>query len=120
MTALSQYPSQQTFDILRLAPNIRCMTDIPSSVRLDVWLWRARFFKTRALSAKVCESGHVRLERFGTVSRVDKASQSVKAGDRLIFALGTRLIDITLLDAGERRGPATEAQTLYKINESAS
>ena len=120
MTALSQYPGQQTFDILRLAPNIPCMTDTPSSVRLDVWLWRARFFKTRALSAKMCESGHVRLERFGTVSRVEKASQSVKAGDRLIFALGARLIDITLLDPGERRGPATEAQTLYKINESAS
>lgn len=94
------------------------MTDIASSVRLDVWLWRARFFKTRALSAKMCESGHVRLERFGTVSRVEKASQSVKAGDRLIFALGARLTDITILDAGERRGPATEAQTLYKINES--
>lgn len=96
------------------------MTDTPSSVRLDVWLWRARFFKTRALSAKMCESGHVRLERFGAVSRVEKASQAVKPGDRLIFALGARLIDITVLDAGERRGPAAEAQTLYKINESAS
>lgn len=96
------------------------MTDTPSSVRLDVWLWRARFFKTRALSAKMCESGHVRLERFGAVSRVEKASHAIKPGDRLIFALGARLIDITILDTGERRGPATEAQTLYKINESAS
>lgn len=96
------------------------MTDTPSHVRLDVWLWRARFFKTRALSAKMCESGHVRLERFGTVSRVEKASQSIKPGDRLIFALGARLIDVTVLDAGERRGPAAEAQTLYKINESQS
>ena len=96
------------------------MTDTPSSVRLDVWLWRARFFKTRALSASMCDSGHVRLERFGAVSRVEKASHAVKPGDRLIFALGARLIDVTILDIGERRGPATEAQTLYKINDSQS
>lgn len=96
------------------------MTDTLASVRLDVWLWRARFFKTRALSAKMCESGHVRLERFGTVGRVEKASQAVKPGDRLIFTLGARLIDITVVDAGERRGPASEAQTLYRITESAS
>jgi ribosome-associated heat shock protein Hsp15 len=100
--------------------NIHIMTDTPSSVRLDIWLWRARFFKTRALSAKMCDSGHVRLERFGAVSRVEKASQAVKRGDRLIFALGTRLIDITIVNNGERRGPAAEAQTLYEINESAS
>ncbi len=86
-----------------------------SPVRIDVWLWRARFFKTRALSARFCESGHLRLERFGQVTRIEKASQTVKPGDRLIFALGTRLIDAEVLDAGERRGPATEAQTLYKL-----
>ena len=93
------------------------MTEASLSVRLDVWLWRARFFKTRALSAKMCESGHVRLERFGAVVRVEKASQAVKPGDRLIFALGTHLIDIDILDAGERRGPATEAQGLYKTHQ---
>ena len=89
------------------------MTD---GVRIDVWLWRARFFKTRALSATFAESGHVRLERFGQVSRVDKASQAVKPGDRLIFAIGTRLFDVEILDSGERRGPAVEAQGLYKAN----
>lgn len=91
-----------------------------SSVRLDIWLWRARFFKTRALSAKMCESGHLRLERFGTVSRVEKASQAIKPGDRLIFALGTRLIDLDILDLGERRGPAPEAQSLYRMREAAA
>jgi ribosome-associated heat shock protein Hsp15 len=85
-----------------------------SSIRLDVWLWRARFFKTRALSARACESGHIRLERFGKVTRVEKASTAVKPDDRLIFAIGTRLFDIIVADAGERRGPATEAQTLYR------
>jgi len=89
------------------------MTD---SVRIDVWLWRARFFKTRSLSAKFAESGHCRLERFGQVSRVDRASFAVKPGDRLIFAIGTRLFDVEILDSGERRGPAPEAQTLYRAN----
>jgi len=90
------------------------MTD---SVRIDVWLWRARFFKTRALSAKFMESGHCRLERFGQVSRVEKASHAVKPGDRLIFAIGTRLFDVEILDSGERRGPATQAQGLYRSND---
>ena len=89
------------------------MTETLTSVRLDVWLWRARFFKTRSLSAKACESGHIRLERHGQIGRVDKSSQAVKPGDRLIFALGTRLIDVIIADTGERRGPAPEAQTLY-------
>ena len=89
------------------------MSDTTPSVRLDVWLWRARFFKTRSLSARACESGHIRLARNGQISRVDKSSQAVKPGDRLIFAIGTRLIDVVLNDTGERRGPAPEAQSLY-------
>ncbi len=85
-----------------------------TSVRVDVWLWRARFFKSRALSARMCESGHVRLERGGRIARIDKASQTVKPGDRLIFALGARLLDVEVLDPGERRGPAGEARALYR------
>ena len=85
-----------------------------STVRLDVWLWRARFFKTRALSAKACESGHIRLERFGKVTRIEKASTAIKPNDRLIFAIGARLFDIVVTGCGERRGPAPEAQGLYR------
>jgi len=92
---------------------MQAMQTDSSSVRLDVWLWRARFFKTRALSAKACESGHIRLERFGRMTRVEKASATVKPDDRLIFAIGTRLFDIVVVDTGERRGPAPEAQGLY-------
>jgi ribosome-associated heat shock protein Hsp15 len=87
------------------------------SIRLDVWLWRTRFFKTRALSAQACESGRIRLERFGKVTRVEKASLAVKSGDRLIFAIGARLFDIVVVDTGERRGPAPEAQSLYRASE---
>ncbi len=84
------------------------------AVRLDIWLWRARFFKTRSHSAKACESGHIRMERFGKMSRVEKASTAIKPDDRLIFALGTRLFDVIIVDLGERRGPAPEAQSLYR------
>jgi ribosome-associated heat shock protein Hsp15 len=91
-------------------------TDLPQTCRIDVWLWRARFFKTRSLSAKFCETGHLRLTRLNHTQRVDKAGAFVKPNDRLVFALGARLIDITVVDMGERRGPASEAQLLYRVN----
>jgi ribosome-associated heat shock protein Hsp15 len=86
------------------------------SVRLDIWLWRARFFKTRALSAKACELGLIRLERLGQLSRITKAGFALKPKDRLIFALGTKLFDVSVMDLGQRRGPATEAQSLFRHN----
>jgi ribosome-associated heat shock protein Hsp15 len=82
--------------------------------RIDVWLWRARFFKTRTLAAKIVEDGRVRLVRSGQESRLDKASRSVKPGDQLIFALSGRLFDIRIAALGERRGPAPEARALYE------
>jgi ribosome-associated heat shock protein Hsp15 len=84
------------------------------SCRIDVWLWRARFFKTRSLASKVVEDGRVRLVRGGVETRLDKPSRSVKAGDQLVFALSGRLIDIRIAALGERRGPAPEARTLYE------
>ncbi|WKL57147.1 RNA-binding S4 domain-containing protein [Asticcacaulis sp. ZE23SCel15] len=90
--------------------------DLPQTCRIDIWLWRARFFKTRSLSAKFCETGHLRLTRLDHTQRVDKAGAFVKPDDRIVFALGARLIDITVVDMGERRGPAHEAQQLYHVN----
>jgi ribosome-associated heat shock protein Hsp15 len=82
--------------------------------RLDVWLWRARFFKTRALAARFLEDGRVRLTRSGSAEmRVDKASRTVRPGDHLVFAIGGRLFAITVQALGERRGPASEAHELY-------
>ena len=82
--------------------------------RLDVWLWRARFFKTRALAARFLEDGRVRLTRHGAAEvRVDKASRAVRPGDSLVFAVGGRLFAITVQALGERRGPASEARALY-------
>ena len=81
--------------------------------RADVWLWRARFFKTRSLAAKFLDDGKVRLSRGGAQTRIDKCARPVKIGDRLVFALGGRLIAVEVAALGERRGPAEEARTLY-------
>jgi ribosomal 50S subunit-recycling heat shock protein len=89
----------------------------PDACRADVWLWRARFFKTRALAAKYLEGGRVRLTRGGLESRLEKPARPVKIGDQLVFALGGRLIAVTVEGLGERRGPAPEARTLYSTIE---
>lgn len=81
--------------------------------RVDVWLWRARFFKTRSMAAKFVEEGRVRMTRAGQENRLDKPARPVKVGDQLVFALGGRLIAVTVEAMGERRGPAAEARTLY-------
>lgn len=81
--------------------------------RVDVWLWRARFFKTRSLAARFVEEGRVRLTRSAGEVRLDKPSRTVRPGDGLVFAVGGRLIAITIGGLGERRGPASEAQQLY-------
>jgi ribosomal 50S subunit-recycling heat shock protein len=81
--------------------------------RVDVWLWRARFFKTRSLAARFVDEGRVRLSRAAGEVRLDKPSRTVKSGDGLVFALGGRLIAVRVDQLGERRGPASEAQGLY-------
>lgn len=91
------------------------MTD--DACRVDVWLWRARFFKTRSLAAKFVDEGRVRLTRAGQESRLDKPARPVKVGDQLVFALGGRLIAVQVEAFGERRGPATEARELYSALE---
>jgi ribosomal 50S subunit-recycling heat shock protein len=81
--------------------------------RADVWLWRARFFKTRSMAARFVDDGRVRLTRAGQESRLDKCARPVKVGDQLVFALGGRLIAVTVEAMGERRGSAPEARGLY-------
>ena len=81
--------------------------------RIDVWLWRARFFKSRSLAARFVEDGKVRLSRAGAEMRLDKASRTIRPGDGLVFALGGRLNAVQVEDVGERRGPASEARGLY-------
>ncbi|HWW12593.1 MAG TPA: RNA-binding S4 domain-containing protein [Brevundimonas sp.] len=81
--------------------------------RIDVWLWRARFAKSRTLAAALVEKGAIRLTHQGRQARLDKPGRIVHIGDRLVFALGGRLIDLEVTGLGERRGPADEARALY-------
>jgi ribosomal 50S subunit-recycling heat shock protein len=83
------------------------------AARADVWLWRARFFKTRTLAATFIDEGRIRLTRAGHESRIDKPARPIKVGDALVFALGGRLIAVTVEALGERRGPPAEARRLY-------
>jgi ribosome-associated heat shock protein Hsp15 len=82
----------------------------PDKVRLDKWLWRARFAKTRALAALFCAEGRVRID--GAIA--DKPAATVRAGQVLTFALGRHVRVIEIMATGERRGPAVEAQMLYR------
>lgn len=82
----------------------------PGRLRIDKWLWYARFFKTRSLAAKMCNGGSVRVS--GTV--ITKAHFAVKPGDVLTFAQGRHIRVIKVVALGSRRGPADEARTLYE------
>ena len=79
-------------------------------LRLDKWLWHARVFKTRTLAAKQVGEGHIRVNG----DRVVKPAQTVSPGDVLTFAQGKVVRVIRVEALGIRRGPAPEAQTLYR------
>lgn len=78
-------------------------------IRVDKWLWHARFFKSRTLAAKLAGSGKLRINR----EVVRKPRTVVKTGDVLTFPKGSDIRVIEILALGERRGPASEAQDLY-------
>lgn len=79
-----------------------------ASVRLDKWLWAARFFKTRGLAKQAIESGKVRYNE-----QRCKVSREVEIGARLTIAQGRDEIDIDVLAISAQRGPATSARLLY-------
>jgi ribosome-associated heat shock protein Hsp15 len=85
----------------------------PVAARLDRWLWRARFFRTRTLAARAVEGG-VRVNGQRTV----KPGAAVRPGDVLTFVQAGRVRVVEVLDPGERRGPAVEARALYLDRES--
>jgi len=82
------------------------------SLRIDKWLWHARFYRTRSLAQAAACSGVLRLNSV----RVEKSSVSVKPGDVLTVPRGQREVTVVRVQAlGMRRGPAPEAQGLYEI-----
>jgi len=91
------------------------LSETAESCRVDVWLWRARFFKTRSLAARKIEEGGVRLIRGGARTPLEKPSRSVRCGDVLTFAQGPRWLAVKVEALGVRRGPAPEARALYSM-----
>jgi ribosome-associated heat shock protein Hsp15 len=78
-------------------------------LRIDKWLWYARFFKSRSGAARLCAGGRVRVN-----SRViAKARHPVRIGDVLTFPQARTIRVIEIVELGVRRGPAPEAQALY-------
>ncbi|WP_427790765.1 RNA-binding S4 domain-containing protein [Brevundimonas diminuta] len=86
------------------------------SCRIDVWLWRARFAKTRSLAAVMVEKGAVRLTHNGAQTRLDKPSRSVHPGDEVLFVQNGRVTAVRVLGLGERRGAAQQARLLYEAS----
>ncbi|MGI9435604.1 MAG: RNA-binding S4 domain-containing protein [Geminicoccaceae bacterium] len=79
-------------------------------LRLDKWLWQARFFKTRTLAAKIASRRKIRINRL----LVTKPHFRVRPGDVLTFPQGQEVRVVRVLALGIRRGPAPEARTLYE------
>ena len=80
-----------------------------ASVRLDVWLWAARFFKTRALAKQAADGGKVEVN-----GATGKPSRALHAGDRLRITRGEERFEIDVVALAEQRGPASVAQALYR------
>jgi ribosome-associated heat shock protein Hsp15 len=78
-------------------------------IRIDKWLWQARFFKTCGLAAEVVTNGHLRLNG----ARIVKPGRTVGQGDVLTFSQARRIRVVRIVDCGTRRGPADEARRLY-------
>jgi ribosome-associated heat shock protein Hsp15 len=83
-----------------------------TGVRMDKWLWAARFFKTRSLSAKACELGRIQSN-----GQPAKASREVHVGDLLEIKNPTGEFQVEVLGLSEMRGPAPVARTLYRETE---
>jgi ribosome-associated heat shock protein Hsp15 len=88
--------------------------------RIDVWLWRARVFKTRSLAGQFVEAGRVRRTRASVEQRLDKASRSVRPGDVLVFVVAGKVSIMRVAAVGTRRGPPPEARGLYAAVEQTS
>lgn len=80
------------------------------TIRLDKWLFQARFFKSRMIAAGIISSGKVRIDG----NKVSKPARGVGVGDVLTFAKGDDVRVIKITELGKRRGPAPEAQGLYE------
>ena len=79
-----------------------------TTVRLDLWLWAARFYKTRSLAKQAIESGKVEIE-----GQAAKPARPLRGGEQLVVRRGEERFEIQVLALSDKRGSATIAQTLY-------
>lgn len=86
------------------------MSEPQGKLRIDKWLWHARFFKTRSLAAKVVAAGHCRVNG----NHVGKPSFTLSVQDVVTFPQGNEVRVARVLALGVRRGPAPEARLLYE------
>ena len=84
------------------------MNGSSEGVRIDKWLWAARFFKTRSIASQAVSGGKVHLNG----SRI-KPAKTVREGDELVISKGPYTFRVTVLELSSRRGPAAVAQQLY-------
>ncbi len=84
---------------------------MPERIRIDKWLWQARFYRSRPLAQQAAFSGLIRLNGH----RVVKARAGVCLGDVLTLPHGREVVAVRVAALGTRRGPASEARTLYEI-----
>lgn len=97
-----------------LADN-RGMPSDSERVRIDKWLWAARFFKTRALASQAVDGGKVHVNG----DRV-KAARAVRLGDRLEIRRGQEQFEVIVRALSDQRGPAVDAQELYEETEASA
>ncbi len=84
-----------------------------TATRIDKWLFCARFTRTRATAQETVAAGKVRLNG----ARVEKPGRSLKPGDVLTLGKGTEILAVRVVAVAERRGSATQAQSLYEVLE---
>lgn len=86
--------------------------DTLQAVRLDLWLWAARFFKTRSLAKQAIETGRIEIG-----GQRAKPARGVRMGDALRIVRGEEIFEIEVRGLSDSRGPASVAQTLYTESE---
>lgn len=91
------------------------MSNELSSVRVDKWLWAARFFKTRSLATDAAEGGRVQVNGLRA-----KPAKEVRVGDRVEVSIGDMLWELHVEGLSDKRGPAPEARKLYRESEAST
>jgi ribosome-associated heat shock protein Hsp15 len=92
-----------------VAQSMNAMADILVEMRLDVWLWAARFYRTRSLAKQAIDNGKVEV-----AGQRGKAARMLRVGEQLRICRGEEIFEVTIRQLSDLRGPAPVAQQLYE------